>query len=136
MVPLTKEIHITYSKEQDIYVYEEGQIIFMLGKKFSFHDLLSCSIDKVLIRKGRTTQVTTPDKREMAEQQVLWGIGQKYNVRTATHIETSPDIYKYVIYVGIRSISEPQISFSVRTPDVANEIYNLINVIINARQQP
>ena len=66
----------------------------------------------------------------MAEQQVLWGMGQKYNVKSTTRIEQSPDIYKYIVYIGINSISTPQIQFTLSSIDVANEINNLINVII------
>lgn len=128
---LTKQINIGYKRENNIYVYEESKTIFIMGKKYMFNDIISCNIEKSLYRKGRTTQTTTPDKFEMAEQQVLWGMGQKYNVKSTTRIEKSPDIYRYIVYIGINSISSPQIQFTLSSIDVANEINNLINVIIN-----
>ena len=127
---LTKQINIGYKRENNIYVYEESKTIFIMGKKYMFKEIISCNIEKGLYRKGRTTQTTTPDKFEMAEQQVLWGMGQKYNVKSTTRIEQSPDIYKYIVYIGINSISTPQIQFTLSSIDVANEINNLINVII------
>ena len=127
---LTKQINIGYKRENNIYVYEESKTIFIMGKKYMFKEIISCNIEKKLYRKGRTTQTTTPDKFEMAEQQVLWGMGQKYNVKSTTRIEQSPDIYKYIVYIGINSISTPQIQFTLSSIDVANEINNLINVII------
>lgn len=127
---LTKQINIGYKRENNIYVYEGSKTIFIMGKKYMFKDIISCNIEKSLYRKGRTTQTTTPDKFEMAEQQVLWGMGQKYNVKSTTRIEQSPDIYKYIVYIGINSISTPQIQFTLSSIDVANEINNLINVII------
>lgn len=127
---LTKQINIGYKRENNIYVYEESKTIFIMGKKYMFKEIISCNIEKSLYRKGRTTQTTTPDKFEMAEQQVLWGMGQKYNVKSTTRIEQSPDIYKYIVYIGINSISTPQIQFTLSSIDVANEINNLINVII------
>lgn len=127
---LTKQINIGYKRENNIYVYEESKTIFIMGKKYMFKEIISCNIEKSLYRKGRTTQTTTPDKFEMAEQQVLWGMGQKYNVKSTTRIEQSPDIYKYIVYIGINSISTPQIQFTLSSINVANEINNLINVII------
>ena len=127
---LTKQINIGYKRENNIYVYEESKTIFIMGKKYMFKEIISCNIEKSLYRKGRTTQTTTPDKFEMAEQQVLYGMGQKYNVKSTTRIEQSPDIYKYIVYIGINSISTPQIQFTLSSIDVANEINNLINVII------
>ena len=128
---LTKQISIGGIKENNIYVYEESRTIFILGNKYIFSDIVSCNIEKYLRRKGKTTQTTTPDKFEMAEQQVLWGMGKKYNVKSTTRIEHTPDIYGYTVYIGINSISHPQIQFSLSSIDVANEICNLINVIVN-----
>lgn len=129
---LTKRISTLSGKENDIFVYEESKTIFMMGKKYMFNDILSCNIEKQLYTKGRTMHIiTTPDKGEMAVQQVLWGMGQKYNVKSTTRIEQRPDVYKYIVYIGINSISSPQIQFEFFSSKVANEINNLINVIIN-----
>lgn len=129
---LTKEIRI--DRDKYIHVYEGGKTIFILEQAYKFEDILTCSIEKVLVKKGTTTQITTPDRREMAEQQVLWGMGQKYNVKSTTQIRTTPDEYKYVVYIGVNSISNPQISLTTKSHYIANEICSLINVIISTRQ--
>ena len=130
---ITKRINITSDKANDIYVYEEGKVLFMLGNKYSFNDIISCTIEKCVHRKGSVTQTTTPDKYQMAEQQFLYGMGQKYNVKSTTHIEQTPDIYRYVVYIGLNSISIPQISFNIFNADVANEVKNLMNAIVSSR---
>lgn len=127
--PLTKQISIDYKRKNDIYVYEDGQIIFIMGVKYKFSDIISCNIDKKIYKKGTTILTTTPDKFEMAEQQVLWGMGQKYNVKSTTHTKTTPDQYMYVVTIGIKSIASPQIEISLKNQSVANEISNLIKVI-------
>lgn len=128
---LTKQIDLRGNKNDNIFVYEEGRVLFIQGDKYSFKDILSCSVEKLLVTKGKTTYTTTPDKGEMAREQVLWGMGQSYNVKSTTQAVTTPDVYKYVIYIGINSISSPQIQLSVSSSSLANEINNLMNVIIN-----
>lgn len=128
---LTKRISTLSGKENDIFVYEESKTIFIMGKKYMFNDILSCYIEKQLYTKGRTTHITTPDKGEMATQEFLYGMGKKYNVKTTTTVVSSPDTYKYLVYIGVNSISSPQIQFEFFSSKVANEINNLMNVIIN-----
>lgn len=128
---LTKRISIVSGKENDIFVYEESKTIFIMGKKYMFNDILSCNIEKKLYTKGRTTHITTPDKDEMLMQEVLYGMGKKYNVKTTTTVVSSPDTYKYIVYIGVNSISSPQIQIALFSSSVANEVNNLMNVIIN-----
>lgn len=126
---LTKLIKIGGRKEDDIYVYEDTQTIFILGKKYVFSDILSCSVEKVVQKKGQTTYTTTPDSGEMAVQQLIYGMGKSYNVKSTTHTKTTPDQYMYVVTIGIKSIASPQIEISIKSRSVANEISNLIKVI-------
>lgn len=128
---LTKKINFCYNKANDIFVYEQTKIIFISGKKYDFRDILSCKIDKETI-KGQTTYTTTPDKYQMAEQQVLWGMGKKYNVKTTIQTKTAPDTTIYYIYIGINSLTIPQISLTLHSSEKANEINSLMNVIINS----
>lgn len=131
---LTKEIIISRKKAQNILVFEETQTILILGKKYHFKDILTSKIEKVLYKKGETEYTTIPDKYQMAEEQVLWGMGKKYNVKTRTQTRTKPDIYKYHLYIGINNISQPQISFVVWGESTANEINNLMQVIIQSNK--
>lgn len=137
---LTKHIAVNYNeKESDIYVYEESKTIFILGKQYTFSDILSCRIETICKRGKPTsyTTTTTPDKGEMALQQLLYGSGQKYNVKShsETHVKTTPDTYIYKVYIGVKSISEPQIVITKYLSDKANEINSLINVIIDSNKQ-
>lgn len=126
---LTKLIKIGGRKEDDIYIYEDTQTIFILGKKYVFKDILSCSVEKVVQKKGQTTYTTSPDSGEMAVQQLLYGMGKSYNVKSTTQVQTTPDHFVYIVTIGIRSISSPQIEFSIKSRSIANEINNLIKVI-------
>lgn len=128
---LTKRISIVSGKENDIFVYEESKTIFIMGKKYMFNDILSCNIEKQVYKKGTTKHITTPDKGEMATQEFLYGMGKKYNVKTTTTVISSPDTYKYIVYIGVNSISSPQIQIALFSSSVANEVNNLMNVIIN-----
>ena len=129
---LTKELDLRGKREDNIFVFEETQTIFLMGKKYTFKDILSCSIEKVLVKKGTTTHVTTPDSGQMAREQILWGMGKSYNVKSTTTVKTTPDVYKYLVYIGMKNISEPQLTISVSSVSLAHEVNNLMNVIIDS----
>lgn len=127
---LTKEIKISSNPQDDIYVYENSQTVFIHNEKYLFSDIISCEVEKQIREKGIVTQVSTPNKSEMATQEILYGMGKKYNVKTTTVVKSSPDKYRYVIYIGLKSISKPMISFSTIFATKASEIKNLMNAII------
>ena len=137
---LTKHVVVNYNEEEsDIYVYEESKTIFVLGKQYAFSDILSCRIETIC-KRGKTTSyttTTTPDKGDMALQQLLYGSGQKYNVKShsETHVKTTPDTYIYKVYIGVKSISEPQLVITKYLIDKANEINSLFNAIIDSNKQ-
>lgn len=126
---LTKHIHIQIDKQKDIYVYEDTKTIFILGDKYSFSEIRSCTIDKEVIRGRTTTMITEPDRFEMNMQELLYGLGKKYNVKSQTKVINTPDIVKYNIYIGTSKISTPQITFTLKVSEKANEIKNLIDII-------
>ena len=132
---LTKQVSIDADEKNSIFIYEATKTIFIKNKKYSFSDILSCNVEQVLFKKGTETHVTTPDKIEMASEQALWGLGKKYNVKTTTVVTTTPDQYKYVVYIGIRSISDPQIQISFDKQTKANEIKNLMIAIMEISKQ-
>ena len=135
MGTLTKSISINYDKEKSIYVYADTSVIFINGSQHSFDDILSCRIE-TKTTKGKETHITTPDKFQMAEEQLLWGMGKKYNVKSTTQVVKEPDKIDYTIYIGINSITNPQIILSLgRNATTTNEVNSLMNVIIrsNAR---
>lgn len=132
---LTKVIKISSDPQDDIYVYENSNTIFIHNEKYLFSDIISCEVEKQIRKKGVVTQVSTPNKSEMSTQELLYGMGKKYNVKTTTVVHSSPDEYRYVICIGLRSISKPMISFSTNHSTRANEVKTLINAIISNNKQ-
>lgn len=129
---LTKTIDYRY-KEQ-IQVYSESQTIVILDKEYKFSDILSCELGSTTIR-GTETYVTVPDKYEMAKEQFLWGMGQKYNVKSTTHVIKSPDCTINKVYITVNSITDPIIILIPSDRNKAMEIQSLINVIIKNNQE-
>lgn len=128
---LTKQVSIDSEEKNSIFIYESSKTIFIKNQKFSFSDILSCNIEKVLLKRGTETHTTTPDKYEMAQEQALWGMGKKYNVKSTTVVSYNPDQYQYVVYIGIRSISNPQIRITFNKQSAAYEVKNIFDVIMN-----
>lgn len=132
---LTKEIKISSDPQYDIYVYEKSNTIFIHNEKFLFSDIISCEVEKQIRKKGVVTQVSTPNKSEMATQELLYGMGKKYNVKTTTVAHSSLDEFRYVICIGLRSISKPMISFSINYSTRANEVKTLMDAIITTNKK-
>ena len=61
-------------------------------------------------------------------------MGKKYNVKTTTHVEKTPDVYNYIVYIGVNSISDSQIELKTSFLDIANKVKSLMDVIINANK--
>ena len=83
------------------------------------------------MEKGATTYVTTPNQYEMAREQVLWGMGQRYNVSTQTQVLQQPD----KVCITVNRISNSLIVITPAEQQKALEINSLINVIIRNNQQ-
>lgn len=128
---LTKVVKIRYQRENQIYVYEQTKTLFIDGNKYAFSDILSCEVERIVIAGKVQEFTTTPDKGEMATQEVLYGMGKKYNVKTTTKVVTTPEKVKYKVYIGLNSISTPQITFELNSGEVANEVKSLMNAIAN-----
>lgn len=131
---LTTKVAIGYNRKEYIYVYEESKVIFIKGQEYRFNDILSCTVEKNLYQKGTSTYTTTPDKGEMAMEELLWGMGKKYNVSSTTKVEKTPDKYNYIVYVGVNSIKEPQIILKTSFLDIANKVKSLMDVIMNSNK--
>jgi hypothetical protein len=128
--PLSRIIKL-YPEEESICVYQVTRTIFVSNRKLSFDNLLSCCIKSDLI-KGKERYITKPDKYDLAEKQVLYGMGKNYNVKQITTIEKEPDIVNYRIFIGLKEISANPIVIKLgQQPAKANEICALINAIIH-----
>ncbi len=130
---LTKELKIRVHRKNNIFIYEKAKTIFMDENKYSFVDILSCTIEKHVV-KGVERHTTTPDKGEMAVEQVLWGMGKQYNVKSHTVVERTPDKVSYKVYIGINSLTTPQLSYTFTSEEKAHELCNIMNVIINSNK--
>lgn len=133
---LTK--HITYyppkGKLKKILVYDSSQTVIIGRKEYKFSDIISCHVESNTI-KGKEMYVTTPDRYQMAQQQFLWGMGQKYNVTSYTQVVKEPDKTEYKVCISVNSLTNPLIVLCPHSQYEANEINALMNVIIHQNQQ-
>ena len=74
----------------NIFVYSDAKTIVICGREYKFDEIVECHLES----QG-ATYVTTPDRYEMAREQFLYGMGQKYNVRTQTQVYNNPDKVLY-----------------------------------------
>lgn len=110
----------------NIFVYSNAKTIAINGREFSFSEIVECHLES----QG-ATYVTTPDRYQMAEQQFLYGMGQRYNVRTQTQVYNNPD----KVCITINRFSNSLITITPAEQQKALEINSLLNVIIHQNQQ-
>lgn len=129
----TKIFEIYSNPLRNVAIYEPLKIIFINGSKYDFSNILSCRLEtKTRVTKGTETHITKPDSGDMATEQLLWGMGKKYNVKTETKVIKEPDkiSYTYIVYIGVDDISTPQQKITLYSSDRANELLSVINIII------
>lgn len=105
-----------------ISVHEQAKTVVINGWEYKFGEIIECHLEQ----QGNTTYVSTPDRFQMAEQQFLYGMGQKYNVRTQTQEFRLPS----KVCITVNRISNPLIVITPSDQQKALEINSLINVII------
>lgn len=129
----TKIFDIYSNPLRNVAIYEPLKIIFINGSKYDFNNILSCRLEtKTRVTKGTETHITKPDSGDMAMEQLLWGMGKKYNVKTETKVIKEPDkiSHTYIVYVGVDDISTPQQKITFYSSDRANELLSVMNIII------
>lgn len=129
----TKIFEIFSNPLRNVAIYEPLKIVFINGTKYDFCDILTCRLEtKTRVTKGKETHITKPDKDEMAIEQLLWGMGKKYNVKSKTEIIKEPDKISntYIVYIGVNDISAPQEKITCYSSDRANELVSVMSVII------
>lgn len=109
-----------------ILVYTDAKTIVINNWEYKFSEIIDCRLEK-----GATTYVTTPNQYEMAREQVLWGMGQRYNVSTQTQVLQQPD----KVCITVNRISNSLIVITPAEQQKALEINSMINVIIRNNQQ-
>jgi|MucameStandDraft_1065616.scaffolds.fasta_scaffold32040_2 hypothetical protein len=123
---------------RNIAVYEPFSIVFINEKKYDFKDILSCRIETITkVKKGAEIHITKPDSADMAMEQLLWGMGKKYNVKSTTQVIREDDkvAKTYIVYIGVNDIAEPQHKVTFYSSENANKLLSTINVIIERNKQ-
>ena len=133
-------------KEQDltseINVYEDKKIVFILGKKYHFNDIMSCTFtDNPRTIKGKISSVTSSDTGSTIGRSIVGGViaGPAGAIIGGTTLEKHTEykqgdditIHDYTVIININSIKEPIIR--INTGDngrLTNEIVGLMKVII------
>lgn len=129
---------IYLNPNRNIAIYEPMNIIFINGKKYDFKDILSCRIETISkVTKGAETHITKPDSGEMAMEQLLWGMGKKYNVKSTTRVIKEPDKVSktHIVYIGVNDLAEPQHKLTFYSSENANKLLSAINIIIERNKQ-
>ena len=129
---LTREISIDLLKKNDIFIYGESKVLFIKNKQYNFTDILSCRNEHRVIGGEEISRITTPDRGEMALEKILWGMDKSYNVKSETKIIRTPKKVENIVYIGMKSLENPQIVLNIKSAERANEICALMNVIIDS----
>ena len=133
---------------KDIAVWGKTKQIYIFGEMYSFSDILNCSIEEeeILIKgKIEYTSKTTSNTGSTIGRAVVGGLiagpagaiigGSTSSKKTETIAKQEDDIivHKYYINIGINNLSNPNIRLYIgeNCKPFVNEIYNLINVVIN-----
>lgn len=130
----------------EIHVYESPKIVFILGKKYKFSDIISCTFsDKQSIVHGQVTATSTTKSRTGSTLgravvggvvaggagAIIGGTTGKKNTETIYHQEDDKVIHNYTVVVTVNSISNPIIRINTNdNGSLTNEIVALMNVII------
>lgn len=111
-----------------ISVHEKSKTVIINGWEYKFGEIIECHLEQ----QGNATYVTTPDRFQMAEQEFLYGMGQRYNVRTQTQEFRLPS----KVCITVSRVSNPLVVITPASQDEALQINSLLNVIIrnNANQ--
>lgn len=130
----------------EIHVYEKSQKIFILGKEYSFQDIISCTLsDNSRIVKGKMTAVTKSKTGNVIGRSIVGDVlagpagaiigGSTADRHTEFIQEDDKTIHDYTVIININSISEPIIRINTGwRGKLANEIVGLMNVIISRKQ--
>ncbi len=123
---------------RNIAVYEPLSVIFINEKKYDFKNILSCRIETITkVKKGTETRITKPDSADMAMEQLLWGMGEKYNVKSTTQVIREEDKVSktHIVYIGVNDIIDPQQKVTFYSSENANKLLSTLNVIIERNKQ-
>lgn len=129
----------------EIHVYEEREKVFILGKEYSFSDILSCELnDDSRVIQGKVASETKSNNKNVIGRALVGAvvagpagaiIGGATAKKHTEHIQgKSFTFHDYSVLINVNSISEPIIRINTgRRKELANEIVGLMNVIISRK---
>lgn len=144
---LNRYINRTKSVDNAILVYENRNVIRIMGEVRSFKDIIGYSIDdnsKVI--HGNTTALTKTSTGSMIGRSVVGDlvagpagaiIGGSTAKKNTTFVQGDDlTVHNYTININVNSIANPIIHINIgNNSELVNKIAGLINVILNRNEQ-
>ena len=127
----------------EIHVYENSKKVFIMGKEYSFKDVLACSLsNQERIVKGNIISVTESNNGSVAGRAIVGGIiagpagaiigGSTADKRTEISQDDDKVVRDYTVNITMNSISDPIINIHTgENVKLTNEVVCLMNVIIS-----
>ena len=126
----------------EIHVYEHSKKVFIMGKEYTFKDVLACSVSsQERIEKGNIISVTGSDNGSVAGRAIVGGIiagpagaiigGSTAEKRTEISQDDDKVVRDYTVNITMNSITDPIINIHTgEDVKLTNEVVSLMNVII------
>ena len=126
----------------EIHVYEHSKKVFIMGKEYSFKDVLACSLSsRERIEKGNIISVTESNNGSVAGRAIVGGIiagpagaiigGSTADKRTEISQDDDKVVRDYTVNITMNSISDPIITIHTgEDVKLTNEVVSLMKVII------
>ena len=126
----------------EIYVYEHSKKVFIMGKEYTFKNVLACSVSShERIEKGNIISVTGSDNGSVAGRAIVGGIiagpagaiigGSTADKRTEISQDDDKVVRDYTVNITMNSITDPIINIHTgEDVKLTNEVVSLMNVII------
>lgn len=135
-----------YDIDQEIAIFGKTGKIILLGKEYSFSDILECTYeDDIKTIKGKTeyTSTTTTKNGNAVGRAIVGGVlaggagaivggaTAKKETQTLVHQKNDIIIHNYTVIVNVNNLTNPVITIPLRSDkDKLNEIVGLLNLII------
>ena len=129
----------------EIHVYESSKKVFIMGKEYSFKDIISCTFsDNPRIVKGKITAVTKSKNGNVIGRAIVGDVvagpagaiigGTTAKKNTEYIQEDDKTFHDYTVIINVNSIAEPIIRIHTKEDGkLTNEIVGLMNVIISRK---
>ena len=138
---ILKELDIN----SEINVFENNKKVFILGKEYSFNEIISCQLsDNSKVVKGKITAVTKSKNGNVIGRAIVGDlvagpagaiIGGTTASKKTEYIQGSDKtVHDYTVIVNVDNISEPIVRIHTGGKgELTNEILGLFNIIISRK---